>query len=337
MFEGLFIGDIHLDQLKNIFPSQHIELQLNEVRKPLQYAVELGLNTVIFGGDISHNIRLSYEAQLAFMDMLHEYDGLLDIHIILGNHDVRNMEVHSLQHLTQLCRMKKFRTVRVYDKPHQLTFDSTIINFLPYPYSIPPFSLGPTVNIGHLSVVGAKHDSNKQVSTDWVPDRKKDVWLMGHQHLKQKIGNVWYPGTLYQLSFGEELPKGWIHFNIDTQDNEIDADISWVQNDPAFKLINLPIEIEKDLDKVGSNPLHKYKLWLKGGLVLPPTFLKDHPNVYTIVGYTHKHESGVLGIKVDCPKWSVTTGLRTYLTSKVTKKQAFRGHRLVQKFLGTEL
>lgn len=333
--EGVFIGDLHLDGLRKLFPDNHLDLQMAEFRKPLRYAVELGLNFVILGGDISHNTRLSYEAQMAFLEVLHEYDGTLDIHVILGNHDVRNKDLHSLQPLVQLCRMEKFRTIYIYDRPNRIQLDGTVINFLPFPYDCPPFSLGPTVNIGHLETTGARRDNGQRITKGWRPTRDQDIWLMGHLHLKQKTGNVWYPGTLYQMNFGEPLPKGWMHFILDTRNNQIDADITWIQNEPAFRLVNLSIEVEADLDKIESNPLHRYKLWLKSGVVLPPGFLTAHPNVYNVVGYKHRQE--LLSLEdtaVDGPQWDLLTGLDVFLKDKgATRSQIRRGQQLIESFL----
>ena len=53
--EAVVTTDWHLDVLKNIFqtdPEQGIKLQIKDIEKPFEYAIENGIKTVIVSGDI---------------------------------------------------------------------------------------------------------------------------------------------------------------------------------------------------------------------------------------------------------------------------------------------
>ena len=48
MLECVTVGDLHFDKLKKLFPDTHNQLFINELNKPMQYAVENGISYVFF-------------------------------------------------------------------------------------------------------------------------------------------------------------------------------------------------------------------------------------------------------------------------------------------------
>ena len=77
------IGDIHGDKLKNLFPN-HVELQFNELNKAIHYGRKEGEKHFSFLGDLSENIRLSQEAECAFIRFFCYWDSKIELDVILG-------------------------------------------------------------------------------------------------------------------------------------------------------------------------------------------------------------------------------------------------------------
>ena len=120
--EAVAIGDTHFDALTHLFEDA-IDLMANEVRKPLDYAVRKGIRNAFFLGDTSNKHVMSYRSHMAFMDLLEDYDDKLDIHVILGNHDIKTEEEHSLQLIEKMCRKGRYKHVTIHSKPASIKID----------------------------------------------------------------------------------------------------------------------------------------------------------------------------------------------------------------------
>ncbi len=66
-------------------------------------------------------------------------------------------------------------------------------------------------------------------------------FFCGHLHRHQEYKRAFYPGTLFQKTFGEPLPKGFFQVNVKYKDNELDAQHEFIEVDPPFKLKTLKI------------------------------------------------------------------------------------------------
>jgi metallophosphoesterase superfamily enzyme len=88
ILEGVGIGDIHLDKVERLLPGIGNKWVQREMRKPLDYALENGLEHVIYYGDIFEHPRASYESQSLFKRVIFakKYRNLHQW-IIIGNHD----------------------------------------------------------------------------------------------------------------------------------------------------------------------------------------------------------------------------------------------------------
>jgi DNA repair exonuclease SbcCD nuclease subunit len=278
--EIIVIGDAHLDGLANVFPTNSLSLQENELRKPLDYAVRHGIKMVVFLGDVFHSWKPSPQAVATFYRLCADYHTL-DIHIILGNHDMAYAGLHSMLPLEELISLNKFDNVTIYTEPTRVEMDDCFINFLPYPHVTPLDLKTPSLTFAHVEKTGALRDNGMLVRNEHnQPDN--DFWVIGHLHTHQSFANNYYVGTPYQTKFNENGEKGFLHLKVKGK-TELKYKTQFVPTQSCFSLIELLVESKKDLASVTDNPNHVYKLKLSG-VKLPPNFLLKHPNVISYQG-----------------------------------------------------
>lgn len=339
VFECVTVGDPHFDRLSTMFPTNHLLLQVAELRKPFEYALKHGIKYVVVLGDVAHMPRLSEEARKAFQKLLHEYDGRLTIWIILGNHDVAYEGVHSLESISDLCKQGRYKSVRVFAKPKQKIINGVPVNLLPFPAkkAIKTEVADRSLNFAHLERPGARRDNGMLIrDDDGVKQTDDNEWVIGHLHTPQKIGRTLYSGTLYQTNFGESLPKGFLHIKAKVLKGKLTVRAKRVTTDPRFKLINLKVESAKDLKQIDSDPLHLYKLFIKKGIKIPYDIMRRHPNVYkpptqytTDVDLQEKQEADPQQVN-----FKLTDRLGPELAQKgATKWQRKRGIKIVKAIL----
>lgn len=286
MLDAIAIGDIHFDRLSNLYPENHLDLQLYELDKTYQYAIKEGLRTVFHLGDVCEHARMSSDAEEKFARFLHKWDGKMDSYFILGNHDWDEVGVHSLRPFVTNYSLGYYKTTHIIAKPEVRKIGGVKVNFQSYPGTD---SYRDHVNLGHFEVSGSTRDNGRKVKKAHDVS-SKHLWVLGHLHTPHSVGNVHYPGTLYQLNFGESLPKGFMRVQAKYTGGKLTWRVKRVRNDPRFKLINLKVESKKDLKQVSDDPLFRYKLFVQSGFELPEDFLTSHLTVVRQTGYTTKEE-----------------------------------------------
>ena len=280
------IGDLHLDRLKGLFPDNHLDLQFFEINKAMHTALKNGYKNIIYMGDISENTRLSQQAEVALISHFFRWDSRANIHVILGNHDYAESGNHSLLPFIELQRNKAFKTVKFYAKKTVKNIEGLNVNFSPYPFTDSEKDM---INFGHFEVSGSTRDNGQVIKKAHDVD-KKAVWGMGHLHTPHDVGNVHYCGTLYQLNFGERLPKGSMLIQGKLSGGSLQHRIKRISNDPTFKLINLVIESLSDTKKIEKNPLYRYRLLTKSNIELPENIMEKFPNIVKTEGFSNKEE-----------------------------------------------
>lgn len=282
-----------MDKLRGLFPDNHLNLQIGELRKPFEYALENGVRYVVILGDVADKSRLSEEAQISLFNLLKSYDGKLKVYVILGNHDVHSNGLHSLQLFSEFYKKGVFKTIHIVDTPKQKKIAGVAVNFLPFPESTPIKDKRgyKTVNFAHIERPGALRDNGSKIQKDHgIKQKGKDVWVIGHLHTPQTVGLSYYAGTMYQQNFGEGHTKGFLHCKFKIKNGKLKHNIRFVENDPKFKLFNLIVESESDLEQISSNPLYKYKLFLKAGVRLPNNIAEQYPNITNTLGFKNKKD-----------------------------------------------
>jgi DNA repair exonuclease SbcCD nuclease subunit len=333
----VLIGDIHLDKLASLFPAEHINLQLNEVDKAIHAALKEGHRYFVLLGDLCENIRFSAQAECALISFFCKWDGKISIDVILGNHDFAENGVHSLMPFMVMKKEKLFKTIMFHEKPFVETKIGEVpINFSPYPYTD---SVKNAINLGHFEVSGSTRDNGTKIKKAHDIG-EKDIWGMGHLHTPHSVGNVHYTGTLYQLNFGESLPKGYSILEARLSSGKIKHKFTRVRTNPKFKLINLIVESKSDLKKINNSPYDKYRLISKSSIELPEDILDKFPNVVKTEGFSSKEELKsiledsfvpITAQNIQLPSMQET--LEKYLieTKKATPKQVKRGLEILKE------
>lgn len=329
---------MHLDKLLKLFGERSYQLQIAEYDKACDWAVRHGVPFVFIKGDICDTSRLTYEAQLVLLDFFHRWDGKLSFHIILGNHDFDEVGVHSLEAFERMySKYGWFKSIHIYAEPAQKVLDGVVVNFLPYPYKERLKGKKPSVNVAHFEVNGSIRDNGGRINNDVELEDNGDTWLMGHLHTPNIMKNVFYSGTLYQLNFGESLPKGFNHCQFKYKNGKLIRKITFIENDPMFKLINLVVESKLDFKKLTKNPLHLYKLFIKNNVHLPDSLLEEYPNIVMTNGYKSKEEldvimnESIVEFNQELESFKITDGLMEFLSTRLDKKQMKRALKIASE------
>lgn len=276
--EAVVTTDWHLDVLNNgVFrhdPEQGIKLQIKDIEKPFEYALENGIKNIIVAGDIGQHCELSSLAKFYLLSLLMKYDSILDIHIIPGNHDYNKVGVHSLKLVELLCEKNKFNSVYLYTDPTLVEIEGTPVYFLPYPHTKGKKNV---VNVAHLDPNGARRDNGKKITNgcDLLEDTQ---WIVGHLHTYQNFGNLILPGTLYQCNFGESLPKGFLHVKAGKKFRH-----RFIEVKPSFTFNTILIESSDDWTQISRNEREFYRVYVQSSLTVPED-IYQYPNILQLSG-----------------------------------------------------
>lgn len=252
MLNAVVCSDFHLDcfntpRLSPFFVDRKdIDYQISEIEKPFAYAVENCVDNVFVLGDLGDNSAISSVAMSKFLALLIKYDGILNIHMIPGNHDT-NSDSNSLNIVRVLS--KKFETVHFYTEPTLVEVDGIRCNFVPFPYTD---FVDKSINFCHTDIQGSYRDNGHAVKG--LAAGNSHV-VSGHIHKYQSFGKVLYCGSLYQTDFGNTLPKGFVHI----RSNQKEVRHKFINSSPRYCLKTLKIEKESDF-KLEKDPHILYKL-----------------------------------------------------------------------------
>jgi len=193
------------------------------------YLKENDIKTVIHAGDLMDrrkyvNFNILNQIRTRFMNRFQE-EGI-DLHCILGNHDVYYRNTNAINSIRELFG----DDLHLYEEPTVLNFDGLDIALLPwvckenYDKSIDFIKTVPApILIGHLELQGydvmrgVKHENGMNPS---LFSRFEKV-LSGHFHCRQENKNIYYLGTQYQITFADLHEEKGFHI-LDTDTREIE-------------------------------------------------------------------------------------------------------------------
>ena len=338
MLSAIATSDWHLDKfhtahaLRKYFPDrQDIDLQFAEIEKPFEYAVENGIDNIFVLGDLGENHVLSAEAKVGLLTLLFKYDGVLNIHIILGNHDVSDIRTNSLALVKLLTEHEKFETVHLYAKQKRVSIGEVEINMMPFPHTRPS-TRGVAINLAHVEALNAVRDNGNKITKGGI-DFGSDpdwYWISGHLHTYQKFKRGVFCGAPYQCTFGENLPCGFLHIKAKTVGEEIRVKTKFINSNPAFTLNNFEVNGRADWDELETDPLTFYKIHVAEGVVVPEDIRTRYPNIVDIVG-DKKHTEQIVTEMCDMPVLDFNTGLEDFLNRDLEPEQVKRGLELVKE------
>jgi DNA repair exonuclease SbcCD nuclease subunit len=292
-FLGCAIGDLHLDKLTKYWSNANA-LQLASVRRVVDSARRKGTDQVFFLGDIAEGIRdntgnamrLSEPAQCELLKLLMELDQVIDTHIILGNHDWASEGSHSLNVFIEMQRHGVFKRVRFYPELDKVKIAGKKIAMMPYPNVEPP--KGCQLGFAHYEVSGAVGDNGRAVRSQEDFDWECPI-IQGHLHTHQRVRNHWYPGTLYQTSFGENQDKGYALLHMGQK-----LKVQWIQHEPPFKLVNLRVNKREDFKQLVNDELTLFKLFVHENVTVPDDLLTKFPNIVNRLAFATDIEAEAL-------------------------------------------
>lgn len=281
--EFVYFCDTHCGKLKRFFPDNHIQITKNELVKPLNYATQRAIPNVIFGGDLSDTPFLSQSYFKMLVNLFIEYKHLM-FYLMLGNHDYEDQDNHSLQFIELCISLGILSNVRVITKPEIIKIGKVPCNFSPFPYEDFKYKK-PCLNFGHIEVKGSVRDNFSRSKKGRIFSRKNQFTILGHIHKNQVVDkSVVHPGALFQMTFGESLPKYFLVGSFKLKDEKLKKEYKFVQTTPDFELIKLKVEVKSDFSKIENNPMKFYTLNVAEGLVVPKNLTVKFPNVLDIKG-----------------------------------------------------
>ena len=193
------------------------------------YLKENDIKTVIHAGDLMDrrkyvNFNILNQIRTRFMNRLQE-EGI-ELHCILGNHDVYYRNTNVINSIRELFG----DDLILYEEPAVINFDGLDIALLPwvckenYDQSIDFIkTVSAPILIGHLELQGydvmrgVKHENGMNP----VLFNRFEKVLSGHFHCRQEKDNIYYMGTQYQITFADLHEEKGFHI-LDTDTREIE-------------------------------------------------------------------------------------------------------------------
>jgi DNA repair exonuclease SbcCD nuclease subunit len=286
--EAIFYGDNHFGGLGSLFPNYSFDpddMAYKSLAYALDYAKENGIKDVFLLGDVFHTPHPTQSQQRRLLRFFLKYPRLR-IHAIAGNHDFSTEDELSLEMVDFTAEISSnLEHVKFYTKPTLLEIKGVPVSLLPWPHAstLEKSSL----NVAHIEVSNSVSDNGKTLKTGYKIS-KSGVYVIGHLHRRQSYSKrVYYPGTMYQRTFGEPLPKGFCRGTIKRVRGELEWDMDWIQTQPPYELHNIRINDPADFKLITKPDPHKirqYKLFIRKGIEIPTGFLEDYPNVIETAG-----------------------------------------------------
>lgn len=317
---ALGIGDLHLDgRLTKYIPDLN-KVIVTEVRLVIDKGIELGVETIIFYGDIGDKPNLSYESHRLLLNLFLEYSHL-QFFVIGGNHDFQDSKTNGLQLLGWVTK-NLMPNVIVTTKPLTVREDTDYpIRLLPWP-SVDV--LDGALNVLHIETSGSVMDSGRPCG-DAASIPENLFCVAGHLHTNHKAKNVNFSGTLYQTAFGEKEDK--FYHIIDLARKRVKS----VSHIPKYKLRNLVIATQEDLDNIPKDPNVLCKLFIKSKVAVPIELLDRYPNVVKHNKFSSKAELEALVMEdfvlddvSGASKFDMSTVLTDWMESEGVNKKLQR-------------
>tara|TARA_Y100000310_G_scaffold329893_1_gene400551 strand:- start:503 stop:1558 length:1056 start_codon:yes stop_codon:yes gene_type:complete len=259
------------------------------------YLKENNIKTIIHAGDLMDrrkfvNFNILNQVRTRFIDKIR--DENIEMHCILGNHDVYYRNTNTINSIKELFG----KDLTLYEEPKIVNFDGLDIALLPwvnkenYDESLDFIKTAAApILIGHLELEGydvmrgVKHYGGMNFK---LFDRYEKV-ISGHFHHRQEKENIYYMGTQYQITFADlSETKGFHIFDTDTRE------IEFIEN-PYKMFYNLSYNDESgpiDIDNFDCN-------YLEGSYI---KLLVDHKeHLYSFERFMDKlYDCGVAKITV---------------------------------------
>lgn len=240
MSKVLLWSDNHVHMHKNQL--SRLEDCLTALRWVFETAIDRGINTLIFAGDLFQDRQkihvISYEKTFRLIREFCDTHPELKLFLLVGNHD---MWYNERWDVSSVAPLEAIHNVKVIAQPQavEITYDCTM-DFLPYTKNPVEdvqthFIKKNRVLISHVALDGAQlnsmYNTKAEISVEFEGDMVKvdlntfEGWervFLGHYHSAQKMNDVVeYIGSPLELNFGEAHCEKHI-IVLDTDTLEVD-------------------------------------------------------------------------------------------------------------------
>lgn len=282
MLEAIVCSDWHLEGLDKHFPTDSVERQLETLDRVYQYAIENGISIVIVPGDITDKYRMTDDTKYLLMKFFMKYDGIIWTYYCGGNHDWGDKTQTSMDLIKSFCEWNFLKTLKIILRPEQMILDGVVVNFLPHPAEESIKHKKPCLNFCHVEAIGALGDNGRPLKTKKdIKVDPRDYTISGHIHLYQDLESkrFLYCGSPYQKTFGEALPKGFVHIKAGYKGKKLIVKHKFVDSKPGFRLQTVAIEDQKEWSKLEVNPAIRYRVVVADGVQIPSDIRVRVPNI----------------------------------------------------------
>ena len=188
---------------------------------------EEGIKTVFILGDVFDrrkyiNFNILNQCKRYFFDELAKRN--LDVHILVGNHDVYFKNVNTVNSIDLL--LKEYSNITAYSEPKHVEFDGLQLLAMPWicadnmatSFELLDKSMAP-VCFGHFEIAGFQmyrgqandHGLDKNIFD------KFDLVCSGHFHHRSNVKQVHYLGNPYEITWADyDDPRGFHIFDTET-------------------------------------------------------------------------------------------------------------------------
>ena len=218
------------------------------------YLKENDITTIIHAGDLMDrrkfvNFNVLNQVRNRFVKYIK--DNNIEMHCILGNHDVYYRNTNEVNSLRELFN----NDIKIYENPTVINFDGLDIALLPWvnkeneKESLDFINNAPApIMVGHLEIQGYDVIRGVQYNSGMNPKlfSRYEKVLTGHFHCRQEHGNIYYMGTQYQITFADiEEKKGFHIFDTDTRDIEFIENPYQMFHKLSYNDEDGPVELDK--------------------------------------------------------------------------------------------
>jgi exonuclease SbcD len=276
--KALIVGDVHLDKGtsigKNYGPGK-INSRNEDKFRLLKWvqnkAIEYNVKNVVFTGDVFENYNVDNILIQLFFSYLKSYEAFnINVHIILGNHDIKRIgsDYHSILNLINIV---EFPNCKVYSEIFTQEIDEGFITFIPFrdrkslnaennslgieklEKLLPSKTTFPHICVGHLTLEGSLYvgdeidDLHNELHCPIeIFSSKFNATFMGHIHKPQVMSQdplVCHVGSLDISDFGEVNQEKIIYlYDSDRKDPVVKLDV------PTRPLRKLEVVIPEEVD-----------------------------------------------------------------------------------------
>jgi len=234
----------------------------NRVYKTLEL---LSVDRIVLVGDIIHSKTvLSPELIEEVRNMFIEFEKIAPVDVIVGNHDMNGNNLTRLDSLTPILnplierglRINYFKNSGIYrieDTNFHYSVFSLLDNETPKLTKEQIESNDVYIALYHGIIAGSKFDNNyvfSDATMSLSTFRGFDYVMLGDIHLCQFLNperTAAYAGSLIQQSFGENLQKGFLLWDIEDAKNHTVEHIK-VKNDYGFATIYAEKDVLPDIE-----------------------------------------------------------------------------------------